>query len=81
MASYGYMVWAIVVAVIILLFAVFLFEMGARIFEDNRMFLIAIGAFFVLFIGAIILLKVYMPKLSENTDVGMVTQTILPMME
>ena len=75
------MIWAIVIAVIILLFALFLFQMGAHIFEDNRVFMIAIGAFFVLFLGAVVLLKVYMPKPAETADIGTVTQEVLPILK
>lgn len=71
------MIWAIVIAVLILLFAVFLFEIGAHVFEDDHTFKLAIGVFFALFIVAVILLKIYLPKPAENADFGTITNTII----
>lgn len=58
----NYMVWALVIAAIVHLFAYLLYKIGVAVLEFGNHFLYGVGAFFVVFAVAAIGIKLLLPN-------------------
>jgi len=64
----------LIVAAIVLAFGIFMYKMGAEVFEESRMFGIGVAIFFFLFISATLLFTLFGPRPEGSSDVlGLVT--------
>lgn len=73
------MIWAISIAILFLLFAIWFAKVGIEIIEDSDVFLIVTGVFFLLFMGVGFALTVLIhPPASSANISGLVRSFIQP---
>lgn len=62
--------WLIVIAIGLLIFGLLLYFMGVKILENDHIFLMMIGVFFVLYVLAVIVMRHYVALPSGGADVS-----------
>lgn len=62
--------WLFVIAVLILIFSVFLYMMAVKIIENDKIFIILIGAFFLIYALGVLIMRHYIHLPPGSADVS-----------